>query len=230
MKHFKSLLSVVVFALALTFTSCMNGDNGPDQYVATVSVESNYGYTTLLSDDGYTFTPTNGSILENAKRAIIYYQLAEGEAFTEGKTKYSITIVGGQMIPTKTEFVNEAGLDTLQHKPIQELGQAYAVNGYLTMSYSFNYNNKSAYFDMIEGEVVDNVYRMHFNYNNGNVEGHNFVNSYVMSFRLPSSIMFDRLGMTPDSEGNYKLCIVADSEAGEGKLEKEIKYKPSTGF
>ncbi len=101
MKNVRFLMAVFFAVLLGIFvTSCNSSEPSKPSYEGIVTVESSLGVPTSLKDDltGYTLIPTNMNALKYTTttgyltRAWIYYELADGEAITQGKTRYNITI------------------------------------------------------------------------------------------------------------------------------------------
>lgn len=122
----KKMKLAVVFAALVSvfgFSSCLNsdGDNNSSWDAADyVTVREYLGSAQLLTDNGLVLTPTSSSVLAGLvngskgyhPRALVYYKLAEGETFVEGKTSYTISqIVGGTVLPSKEFNTNP---DTLK--------------------------------------------------------------------------------------------------------------------
>lgn len=134
MKHFKSLLSVVVFALALTFTSCINGDgnNGPQQWAGVVRAS----YSGSFKDaNGLELVPNKLTLL-NSDMAYIYCTIDEGQQITENTKSLKISLL------TDPEEI-DATLDVLSEDETDH----YISNApVMTLEITGGYSKLSPYF------------------------------------------------------------------------------------
>lgn len=138
MKHFKSLLSIVVFALALTFTSCMNGDdnNSPQQWAGVVRANYNGNF---IDASGLELVPNKLSYL-NSDMAYIYCTIDEGQQITEVTKSLKITMLTDpEEIDARLEVLSEGDVDhNVSNAPIITLK---FENGYTRLSpYFFDKN------------------------------------------------------------------------------------------
>lgn len=152
MKKMKLAAMFAALVLVLSFSSCLNsdGDSGSSwNAVDFVTVREYLGSTYLLTDHGLTLTPTNSSVLSGLvngtngyhPRAYVYYKLAEGETFVEGKTSYDISqIVGGTVLPSKEFNTNPDTLKadySITSLENSDLGNVvWAKNGYINIPFT----------------------------------------------------------------------------------------------
>lgn len=159
MKNMKFMM-VALFAilLGISVTSCNSSEPSKTIYEGVVTVESSLGIPTSLKDDftGYTLIPTNMEALKYPTatgyptRAWIYYELADGEAITQGKTSYSITITYVVQDIVGKGFCDPSELEYNPGSPFTSIGNAWGANGYLTTAFKTGYNQSTISLDLFD--------------------------------------------------------------------------------
>lgn len=244
MKQIKiALTAILAIIMGTTFTSCLDSDSGPETFSDFVTVNMSLGIPTSLKGDekSYTYTPSSFEYLKYSdgsytKRALIYFQLADGEVITEGKTSYNIVITGVYQDLIGSEFCEE---DTLTHKPgvpFVSLENYWGANGYLTVQFGANYNSSSThlglfnmYVDVEKTEGSTLYVRLNHNEDLSNYSGSTYI---YRSFLIPSKSEIEALKEdNPEFNLDYmtndtvNVKIVALKSAGEELESKSFKIK-----
>ncbi|MFV0538910.1 MAG: hypothetical protein ACK5M3_16325 [Dysgonomonas sp.] len=159
MKNIKFMM-IAFFAILLgaSVTSCNSSEPSQPIYEGVVTVESSMGVATSLRDDftGYTLIPSNMDALKYstttgyATRAWIYYQLAEGEVITQGKTRYNITITTVLQDLVGKEFCDPSDLEHKPGAPFSSISNAWGTSGYLTAAFTTGYNQATLSLDLFD--------------------------------------------------------------------------------
>jgi hypothetical protein len=196
-----ALMAMLAVWMGTMFTSCLNSDGGDSwDTTAIVTVKDYMGVPTLLTDDGYTFIPSNPSLLQYsdgtyAKRCEIAFSWNEGVVFDNDRDKtYKITIVQTGYVYPVREYYNQ--VDIIENDfSINEVTQFWGANGeYLTVSWKFYYTNtnEAIGFELYPESVEDDVLVMRLRQSLG-TSGTN-TSAYFMSFTLPTlSYINDKL-------------------------------------
>jgi hypothetical protein len=236
LKYFVLGLLVSV-AAGSSLTSCLKSDSAPAwDYATYVTVPDGFPSYGLLSDDGYTFNPTNPSALEYTnqpgtyvKRAVVYLKFAEGEEFTTGKVVYNATIVDASGITT--EAFNTR-VDTLVNDySLMALSDAWGANGYINVGFDFRYTESSkltleGMFDAYDTDFSDEgVLSIKLRQSNGGGDAAYQSARALMSFKVPSrsQLMANYPTAVPLPGDSVIVKITA-----KGSTDSELKTSPET--
>lgn len=192
MKHFKSLLSVVVFALALTFTSCMNGGNENSwDWAGFVTVGSTYGTPVLQVDmSNDVIYPTNPDVLKTKDgsyitKALVYIKyVTDSGTGTAKSTNVKGTIVAFEY-PALAQKQNDQA-DTLKHDyPIAQIGNVWYSHGYLSALCQLKYVTNPE-LNMYPVKVGNDTLYVKLQYVNGGGENASSIGQGVFCYSMPS--------------------------------------------
>lgn len=216
MKTLKFPLFLITLVSALTFTSCLEGEDSNYGNVfrayVTITGSSSTGYQ-FHADNGSLLLPTNESVKtvlpglngSKAERAYVAFVLLNDDStylLEEGKT-YTIELVSDYIanysIPTQQTINianNQAAADTLiaNNDYINYIDHTiWAANGYVNTTLNLPYEaNKAFYLNTYydsekDVDKVNNTLSLNIYYNN-NTENPTNKGQSVFSFRLPEEI------------------------------------------
>lgn len=218
----KFVALALTLLMGISFTSCLNSDDGNASYSGFVTVSQGFlSDIVLLTDDGYTLTPTNPSVLlANSKypeRVFLNYELVAGEEFVSGKTKYNVSILSGYVIPVKT--FNQKP-DTLNDYKITQLSAPWYANNYVTFGIGFNYLNSVVDFEVSQQKIGHDTLYVKLNYSKGG--GDSFYNegTTYLSFKVPSSVY----GVIEEKNDSIWVKILAKGTYETLQKSVRIKY------
>lgn len=239
MKKMKLAVMFAALVSALTFSSCLNGDGDSESSwdaADFVTVKEFYGSPCLLTDHGLTLSPASSSVLSKLvngtsgyyPRAFVYYKLAEGEVFTEGKTSYNISaIVGGTILSSK-EF--NIAPDTLQADysitsfDSSDFGNSlWAKNGYINIPFTTKVNSNTTInaFHLYATGVKEDTLLTRFHQDAGGENAYQSKGGFIC-YKLPfNNPLYNQLEPKQDS---IVIKVVAKGE-NNTTLVKTAKYR-----
>ena len=167
MKAMRFMMMMVIAAfMGTTLTSCLDSDGGDQSDFDLVTISSFMGASLVKSDAGVAYNVLNSSSLEIKfengetlipRRAVISFDLAEGEVYQEGKTSYDIIFKGYYWY---SETVCSVDIEPVESETELVVNKLTSGNGYLDITFQtlalkdFNLSDYKVFVSKVEGNTV----------------------------------------------------------------------------
>lgn len=160
------MMAVIAAFMGTTLTSCLDSDSGEQSDYDLVTISSSMGVSFVKSDAGITYNVLNYSSLEIKfdsgetlvpRRAVISFDLADGEVYQEGKTTYDIVFKGYYWY---SEIVSSVDLESVESETELVVTNLTSGNGYLDVTFQtpalkdFNLSDYKVFVDKVEGNTI----------------------------------------------------------------------------
>lgn len=244
MKHFKFLAIALTILMGTTFTSCLDSDSGPMEWMTTVTINNDgiFGVS-VKGDDGITYYVQNPTAMQlkdgdglgyYPERAVIVYTLSDGEVATDEKTSYKVDFSRYYLI----FHVNDLSYDDTQESktPIIELSTPswqgeWAGGYYLNLAFRALVDDEDSkqedyvlFVDEVDG---DNLY---LKLVQTREVTNNYSDGYVLyySFRIPNKYDLEsEFGLDLSNDSKINVVVRADGKSGtQLKTEKIVVQLP----
>lgn len=226
MKNLKLLSLGVVLTIVVTmFSSCLE-DNNSDRVIGPymVTVESYLGSKILKADylPDYTFVPTNPSVLEDYKRAYVYFVVKDDVVFQKGG-RYEVEIYSSASSGVNVKNIlnppipGSAG-DTLRNDSVSGFALMSAYGDYVTTG-TVMQGISRFYVNMVKEKIVKDTLFLQLNLNL--TKGEKSMITYD-SFIMPEGEELKEEGIQP--QGDSIVVAVSAKVHSDGKTKVQTNY------